>query len=454
MNRDKVKDINKVVTSGPPGSDYFAPDQRNLLKPITKYKEADTYERCVHCGYCRHVCRVYNTTYSEKDYAGGRNRILKSLSKKEIRFDKEGIIDSLYRCMLCGNCRVVCPIGIDTLEVFQTYRTKAVRKGVMPQKLKVLRDSIKENNNPFLESGTDRFKWCNTESCTEGHIAYERGKELYNKILSGKYKPEDSSNLVGYFVGCTSAYRNNELTVASCRVLDKLGVEFIVFPQEKCCGSVLFRTGVEDDAVEFVKYNVDMIREMGIKQIVFSCAGCFSTFTTEYPRFIEGNLGFGLNHLVQYIPKIVKEKNLKIRYRNSTKDNPLKVTYHDPCHLGRYCNIYSEPRELINMIEGIKLIEMKHNRDMSWCCGAGGGVRALYGEISTDIASNRLDETVACWEEINADRLKEALETKADVLLSACVFCKNNLFLAASEANSELPVMDITQLLEDCEFSL
>ena len=452
MSKEKVKDIEKVVTTGPPGSDFFAPDQENLLEPITKLKEEDTYERCVHCGYCRHVCRVYNTTLSEMDYAGGRNRILKSLSKNQIKFDKVGIIDSLYRCMLCGNCRTVCPVGIDTLEVFQTYRRTAVRKGVMPEKLNALRNSIKEKGNPFLESGTDRFNWCAGDACNEGSIAYERGKELYKKIQAGTFKPEDSSNLVGYFVGCTSAYRNNELVSATCRVLDKMGVEFIVFPEEKCCGSVLFRTGVEDDALEFVKHNVDMIRELGIKELVFSCAGCFSTFTTEYTKFTPGDLGFTLNHVVQFIPRIAKEKNLKIRYKQRTKENPLIVTYHDPCHLGRYCEVYDDPRELINMIEGLKLIEMKHNKEMSWCCGAGGGVRALYGEISSDIANNRIDETVACWENINADRLKEALETKAETLLSACVFCKNNLSLAVKDANSELPVMDITQILEDCEF--
>ncbi|MHA2180475.1 MAG: (Fe-S)-binding protein [Promethearchaeota archaeon] len=452
MSKEKIKDIEKVVTTGPPGSDFFAPDQENLLEPITNLKEKDTFERCVHCGYCRHVCRVYNTTLSEKDYAGGRNRILKSLSKNNIEFDKEGIVDSIYRCMLCGNCRTVCPVGIDTLEVFQTYRRTAVRKGVMPEKLDALRNSIKEKGNPFMESGTDRFNWCAGNACNEGSIAYERGKELYSKIQAGTFKPEDSSNLVGYFIGCTSAYRNNELSSATSRVLDKMGVEFIVFPEEKCCGSVLFRTGVEDDALEYVKYNVDMIRELGIKELVFSCAGCFSTFTTEYTKFTKGDLGFNLNHIVQFIPRIAKEKGLKIRYKQRTKENPLIVTYHDPCHLGRYCEVYDDPRELINMIEGLKLIEMKHNKEMSWCCGAGGGVRALYGEISSDIANNRIDETVACWEEINADRLKEALETKAETLLSACVFCKNNLAKAVDDANSELPVMDITQILEDCEF--
>ena len=224
MSNEKIKDIKKAVTTGPAGSDYFAPDQENLLEPISDIKEEDAYERCVHCGYCRHVCRVYDTTLSEKDYAGGRNRILKSLTKKDIKLDKVGVIDSLYRCMLCGNCRVVCPVGIDTLEVFQTYRRTAVRKGVMPEKLNALRNSIKEKGNPFMEAGTDRFNWCSSEACNEGHIAYERGKELYRKIKSGEYKLEDSSNLVGYFVGCTSAYRNNELTTASSRVLDQLGV--------------------------------------------------------------------------------------------------------------------------------------------------------------------------------------------------------------------------------------
>ena len=103
------------------------------------------------------------------------------------------------------------------------------------------------------------------------------------------------------------------------------------------------------------------------------------------------------------------------------------------------------------MIEGLKLTEMKHNRNMSWCCGAGGGFRALYGDLSINIATDRLDETMTCWENINQDRLKEALETKADTLLSGCVFCKNNLSLAAEQSNSGLKVMDITQILEDCE---
>jgi Fe-S oxidoreductase len=270
-------------------------------------------------------------------------------------------------------------------------------------------------------------------------------------LATGEIKPEEvSDNLVGYFVGCTSAYRNNELVSATCRVLDMMGVEFIVFPDEKCCGSVLFRTGLDDDGYECVKFNLEMIRKTGIKHVIFSCSGCYSTFNHEYNAFAKNKLGFTIEHMVQFAPRYAKEKNLKLRYTPRSKENPLVITYHDPCHLGRYCDVYDEPRELINMIEGVKLIEMKHNREMSWCCGAGGGVRALYGEISGDIASNRLDETVACWENINEDRLLEAIETKAEALVSGCVFCKNNLALAASKGSGIL-VTDISQILEQCE---
>jgi len=451
MSDEKVsEDIKKLVTTGPTVSSMFAPDQENLVEP--RAHKDDDFERCIQCGYCRNVCRVYSITFSERDYAGGRNRILKALSKKELDFNKEEIIPSIYQCMLCGHCRTVCPVGIDMLEVFQNYRRTAVRKGVLPEKLGILKNSILTNKNPFLEDGTDRYNWCDSETCKEGYDALQRGIERTRKIESGELKPSDiDEHLVGYFVGCTSSYRNNELSTATARILEKLGVKFILFPDEYCCGSVMFRTGLEDDAIQLVKYNTEMIKKLGVNELVFSCAGCFSTLNNEYPKFV-GELPFELSHLVQFVPKIVKQKGLKIRYTKRTKEDPMIITYHDPCHLGRYCGVYDEPRELMNMIEGVKFIEMKHNREMSLCCGAGGGVRALYGEISLDIASNRLDETVACWENINEDRIKEAIESEAEVLVSACVFCKNNLHLAASQTKPDLPMIDLSMILEDCEF--
>ena len=457
MSEGKEKrDIKDVITTGPPVAGLVSPSRENLIEPKTKDKEAKfDYDRCTHCGYCRHVCRVYNTSWSETDYAGGRNRIIKALDRKDIKFDNEEIIPSVFRCMLCGNCKVVCPVGIDTLEVFQNFRKTVVKKGAIPTRLKGMQNSILSNNNPYLEQHTDRFNWC--ESSEYGKQAFERTKREL-ALIDEKFPSEDlkkgirKSDSVGYFIGCTSSYRNRELVNATSDVLGKLGIEFYVFPEEKCCGSVLFRTGLEDEAIELIKHNYKTIRESGVSEVVFSCSGCFSTFTLEYTKFAGGNLGFDIFHLTQYVLKKVKEKNLKIRYTKRSKENPLLITYHDPCHLGRYCGVYEEPRELINMIEGIKLYEMKHNRDMSWCCGAGGGVKALYGDIAGEVGRDRIAETRTCMVRIREDRLKEAVETNAEVLVSSCVFCKNNLFQVANEDNSPLKVMDISQLLNDCEF--
>ena len=445
MSEGKEKeDLKNVITTGPPVAGLVSPSRDNLREPSDEFKDKHSYERCTHCGYCRHVCKVYNTSWSESDYAGGRNRIIKALDRGDIKFKKDDIIPPVFRCMLCGNCKVVCPVGVDTLSVFQNFRKEVVKRGAMPEKLKMMKSSIMENNNPFLEKHVDRFNWC--DSCEEGAKAYERAKE---RITT---KEEKTPYSVGYFMGCTSSYRNKELVSATSQVLDKLGVEFVLFPEERCCGSVLFRTGLEEDANELVKSNTEMIRKSGVKEVVFSCSGCFSTFNLEYSRIADYNLGFDLYHLTQYALKIVKEKNLKIRYTKRSKEDPLLITYHDPCHLGRYCGVYEEPRELIRMIEGVKLFEMKHNKDMAWCCGAGGGVKALYGDIAAEVGRDRITETRACMVRIREDRLKEALETRAEVLVSSCVFCKNNLFQVANEDNSPIKVMDISQLLLDCEF--
>ena len=308
-------------------------------------------------------------------------------------------------------------------------------------------ERILEMNNPFNEKHLERFKWA--DDCPPAQRALKRGTELVNAIKAGT---EKKKYRVGYFVGCTSAYRNTELSTATSRILEALGIEFILFPEEVCCGSVQYRTGLEDHTLGLVKNNIKMIRESGVDDVVFSCSGCFSTLSLEYPRLSGEELGFNLFHLAQYVPKIVKEKGLKIRYKKRTAADPLIITYHDPCHLGRYMDIYDEPRELINMIEGIKLVEMKHIRDMSWCCGAGGGVKSLYGELATEVATNRLGESTNCVEVLRNDRLHEAEETHAEWMVSSCVFCKNNLYQAADESSSALSVVDISEILEDCEF--
>ena len=146
MSKEKIK---KSVTSGPPVSGIFSPNRENVIEAQSKFELELGFEECVHCGYCRNVCRVYNITYNEKDYAGGRNRIIKSLARKETKFDKDEIIDTIYKCMLCGNCREVCPVGIDTVAVFQKFRKDSINKGVLPAKLDWVNKVVADVKNPF-----------------------------------------------------------------------------------------------------------------------------------------------------------------------------------------------------------------------------------------------------------------------------------------------------------------
>ncbi|MFX1298648.1 MAG: (Fe-S)-binding protein, partial [Promethearchaeota archaeon] len=273
MSDDTEKEeIKNVITTGPTVAGLVAPSRANLIEPKTKKKDEQSFENCTHCGYCRHVCRVYNNTWCETDYAGGRNRIIKALDRNDIKFDKEEVIPSVYRCMLCGNCKVVCPVGIDTLAVFQDLRKNVIRRGAVPKKLEIIKNSVQQNNNPYLEQHENRFGWC--DSCEEGEEALQRAKIVAEAIASGDLKSiEGQIPKVGYFVGCTSSYRNQELVTATSQVLAKLGVEFTLFPDEKCCGSVLFRTGLEDEAIELVKHNYAMIRKTGVKEVIFSCSG-------------------------------------------------------------------------------------------------------------------------------------------------------------------------------------
>ena len=439
-----------------------APSKENLLKPKFDEDPNSSYKRCTHCGYCRHVCKVYNISWCETDYAGGRIRIIKALNNKKIELDDKQIVPTLFRCMLCGQCKVVCPVGIDTIKVFTDFRRWANRQGVTHPPLESIKQSILDNSNPYMESHSLRHNWCKNSKL--GKDILERSHNYSHK--DNQTNPleriedyqdasvEDSEPIrVGYFPGCASAYRNKELADSTIKVLTKLGVEIILFPEEKCCGAVLLRTGLVDEAIELLEHNLKVFREKGVKDIVFSCSCCFSTFKNDYPHILNQEIGVNFYHLTEYVLKVINKGGYKIKYDSTWNKVPLKVTYHDSCHLGRYSGIYEEPRDVLKKIEGLLLIEMKYNREMSECCGAGGGVKALYGELSEKIGGFEFQETRHCMTKMRENGLKKAIKTQADILVTSCVFCRNNFYVAAMGSEVPIKVRDFSQILENCTFN-
>ncbi|MCI6931040.1 MAG: (Fe-S)-binding protein [Methanobrevibacter boviskoreani] len=221
-----------------------------------------------------------------------------------------------------------------------------------------------------------------------------------------------------YFRGCTAREKDSNIENATKYILDKAGIDYHTIDNEECCGSILLRSGFYDGATEQMKRTYNDIKDEDL--ILTSCAGCYKTLNDDYKEI----LGYDLNviHISQLLYKLIDEG--KIEVNDNFKD--LKVTYHDPCHLGRASKVYDEPREVIGKYSN--LVEMENNRENALCCGSGGGVKSAFPEISANISKNRI---------------KQAEDTKCDLIVTACPFCKLNL-----GSNSEnLKVIDLSEFV-------
>jgi Fe-S oxidoreductase len=162
-----------------------------------------------------------------------------------------------------------------------------------------------------------------------------------------------------------------------------------------------------------------------VRKGVFSCSDGLSHLKLLYPR-VTIKMNFEVVHMVEYLDQLIKEGKIKF-----TRNVPIKVTYHDPCHLGRYAGIYEPPRDILRSIPGLELIEMERSREYSWCCGAGAGVKQAYPDFSLWTAK---------------ERIKEAKETGATALVTSCPWCLRNFKDAIKESGEKLDVYDIAEI--------
>ena len=211
-----------------------------------------------------------------------------------------------------------------------------------------------------------------------------------------------------YFRGCTARQKLTGIQEATEKLLKMADVDYHVLEDEICCGSVLLRTGFIDEAAEQIERNTEMLKA---ERIITSCAGCYKTFKEDYE-------GLDVIHISQLLDQLIKEGKLNL------SKTDLDVTYHDSCHIGRHCEIFDEPRDVIK--SAANLIEMDNIREESICCGAGGGVKSAYPKIASQMGKSRIDE---------------AKQTGCETLVTPCPFCKLNL------ENDDLEVLDLTEFL-------
>jgi Fe-S oxidoreductase len=216
-----------------------------------------------------------------------------------------------------------------------------------------------------------------------------------------------------YFQGCTARDKLKNISKNTQMILDIAGADYKILQDENCCGSILLRTGFQEDARKLM---INTFKKLKGEKIVVSCAGCYRTLKKDYPEVFGEELD--VIHISQLLQELIIEGKIK------TKKESLKVTYHDPCHLGRHCGEYEAPRQVIS--KKAELVEMDKNRNHASCCGAGGGVKSAYPELSSEISRKRIDES---------------LKTGAELMVTCCPFCVLNL------ESDKIKVIDLTEFI-------
>ncbi|MHA1278092.1 MAG: (Fe-S)-binding protein [Candidatus Helarchaeota archaeon] len=386
---------------------------------LENYK--DIIHRCYKCQYCRVTgpelfyqnCPSYEKFKFETFTGGGRIHTAKGVLEKRFDLD-ENIVDILFACPTCGNCVINCiyPIKDSILGIIEATRAEAIKAGVKaPGNQIAFGESIGKEHNPYLEPHDKRLDW-----------------------LPKNINLPDKSELV-YFVGCTSSYRQKMLAQDTVTVFKKAGINFTIMKDEWCCTSPLLRTGQWEtgyvSAADIAKHNIEEARKAGAKRIVTTCSGCYRTwkkdYLEEYDWLLNSKHEFEMIHTTQLLEKMIQKGEIEF-----VKEIKMKVTYHDPCHLGRHMLEYDAPRKILRKIPGIKVVEMPRRRQNSWCCGSGGGVKAGYSDWALEVAY---------------ERVKEAEEVGAEAIISACPFCWRNLDDAIKKYNSKLRMFDEIQLV-------
>ncbi len=320
--------------------------------------------------------------------------------------------EDMYYCTTCGVCSTVCEAGINTVDLWEAVRPNLVASGAGPYgKQSAFPKLMAEYRNPYMAKQEDRLCWV--------------PKDI--KI------PESAE--IAYFTGCTAAYRQQALGVATVRILDKLGTGFCMLGKDEwCCASALVRTGQRDLMRDHAVHNIDALKDRGVKTVLFACAGCLRAATIDWPRWYEGNIPFKTMPLSAYLREKVRKGEVEY-----TKPLDLTVTYHDPCHNGRHLMhvkgkdwAFEAPRDVLQSIPGVNFKEMARNRALQRCCGAGGGVKAGIPDLALDMARARVGDVES---------------TGSQVVASTCPFCRRNLMDGRNAAESKIKVVDVVELM-------
>ncbi len=397
------------------------------------WKQLMDLDSCTQCGRCQDHCPAHLTKKplspkkvinDLKDHMSLRApQLIKAKAKGNDPEDAPPLVgdviqeDELWTCTTCRSCMDHCPVYVEHVDkILDMRRYQVLMESKFPEELTAAFKGLENNSNPWGMGRDGRVDWV---------------KELDVPILSEI--PGEKIDFL-FFVGCLRSYddRNKKVTESMTRILHHLGVKFAILGMEEgCCGDPARRVGNEYLYQILAQTNIETFKRYQINHILTTCPHCYNTLKVEYPQ-----LGFSCDvmHHTAFLKESIQSGRLKL-------DHPLKkrLTYHDPCYLGRYSGIYEPPRDVLKSIHSLEIREMEHARVDSLCCGAGGGWMWM-------------DEKIG--KRINLHRLEDALTTNPEWIATACPFCVTMFDDAIKDKEMEenLKIWDIAEIVEQALF--
>ena len=367
---------------------------------VIKEKGGDSLKYCYQCGLCDSVCPW--------------NRVRQFSMRKVVRQGLFGLTEieqeEIWRCSTCGTCPSRCPRGVNQIQAGVALRAMGAEYDVYPGHVGTIRNVVASLTSEGNSIGGERAK--------RGEWAKDLPIPQYREGMEALY-----------FTGCYLSFdpRMRRVAQATATILNKAGVNFgILGSKESCCGESIRKTGNEELFRRLAKENIRTFIDHGVKKVIVSSPHCYHTFKNEYPEFM---VNFEVVFISQLIEQLIAEGRLEIK-----GEFPKKVTYHDPCYLGRHNGVYDEPRNVLKQVPGLELYEMADNREQALCCGGGGG--RIWMETPK--------------EERFADlRLRQAVQAGAEVLATSCPYCITNFTDSSLDLaeHEKVEVKDLTEII-------
>jgi len=359
---------------------------------------------CMQCGTCSATCpTAYAMDYTPRQLW----QMIRLGLEAEVLTSR-----TFWLCTVCKSCQVRCPRGIRLTDTMVALKEYAHRQGAeVPELLVTLGETVLQHHNISGDDNKTRLIWSqNLPDPPMGVNPLRRTAEVV------------------YFVGCVSAFypRAYSIPQALVQVLDRAGVAFTTLGgEELCCGYPLYVAGLGERMAELARHNLERVRGVGAKRVVFSCPSCYYAWSHLYPEMMDVS-GLQFQHATEFLAEVLTGGKLPL--------GPVEmaVTYHDPCDLGRKSGVYDAPREVLRAIPGLELREMESSGVDGMCCGGGGDVEIADREVTVSVAARRLAQVQA---------------TGANTVVSACQQCKRTLQEGARKNRIRVRAIDVVELL-------